>query len=69
LAENRTIIDPVNRRTTMDTLYSWNARRAGGRITVAHSCGKIVGVDTIQPENGKVVATDKDGRQYALHVG
>lgn len=52
----------------MDTLYSWNARRAGGRITVTHSCGKIVGVDRIEPVEGKVVATDKDGRQYALHV-
>jgi hypothetical protein len=52
----------------MDKLYSWNARRAGGRITVTHSCGKIVGVDTIQTENGRVIATDKNGRRYDLHV-
>jgi hypothetical protein len=52
----------------MDTLYSWGAKRAGGRITVTHSCGKIANVDTISPKNGKVVATDKDGREFVLHV-
>lgn len=52
----------------MDKLYSWTAKRAGGRITVTHSCGKIAGIDTIQPKNGKVVATDKDGREFELHV-
>lgn len=52
----------------MDTLYSWNAKRAGGRITVYHSCGKIPHVDTIQPEDGKVVATDRNGRKFILHV-
>ena len=52
----------------MDTLYSWNARRAGGRITITHSCGKIAGIDTIQPENGRVVATRHDGKQFQLHV-
>jgi hypothetical protein len=52
----------------MDTLYSWNARRAGGRITVTHSCGKIAGIDTIQPEAGRVIATRHDGQQFELHV-
>ena len=52
----------------MDKLYSWNAKRAGGRITIYHSCGKIPHVDTIQPEDGKVVATASDGRKYELHV-
>ena len=52
----------------MDTLYSWNAKRAGGRITITHSCGKIAGIDLIQPENGKVIATHADGRKFALHV-
>lgn len=52
----------------MDTLYSWSAKRAGGRITVTHSCGKIANVDTISPKDGKVVAIDKDGRQFELHV-
>jgi hypothetical protein len=52
----------------MDRLYSWSAKRAGGRITVTHSCGKIANVDTIAPEGGRVVATDKDGRQFDLHV-
>jgi hypothetical protein len=52
----------------MDTLYSWSAKRAGGRITVTHSCGKITGVDTITSNDGKVIATDRDGRQFELHV-
>lgn len=52
----------------MDRLYSWSAKRAGGRITVTHSCGKIANIDTIAPEGGRVVATDKDGRQFELHV-
>lgn len=53
----------------MDRIYSWNARRAGGRITITHSTGKIVGVDVIAPQNGKIVAIDKDGRSYELHDG
>lgn len=52
----------------MDTLYSWSAKRAGGRITVTHSCGKIANVDTIAPRDGKVIATDKDAREFDLHV-
>lgn len=52
----------------MDTLYSWSAKRAGGRITVTHSCGKVANVDTIMPIGGKVVATDKNGRDFELHV-
>lgn len=56
----------------MTKLYSWEAKRAGGAITISHSCGKIVGVDfitTTQDENGKnkkVVAIHKDGRSYEL---
>ena len=53
----------------MDILYSWSAKRAGGRITVTHSCGKVANVDTIAPEAGHVVATDKDNRKFILHVG
>jgi hypothetical protein len=52
----------------MDKLYSWSAKRAGGRITVTHSCGKIAGIDRIEPEFGRVIAVDKDGRSYELHV-
>lgn len=52
----------------MDKLYSWDARRAGGRITITHSCGKIAGIDSIKPENGKVIATHHDGRRFELHV-
>ena len=51
----------------MDTLYSWSARRAGGRITITHSCGKVVGIDTIEPDaEGKVIATRHDGTKFYL---
>lgn len=51
----------------MDTLYSWSARRAGGRITITHSSGKVVGVDTIEPDaEGKVIATRHDGAKFYL---
>lgn len=50
----------------MEKLYSWTAKRAGGRITVTHSCGKIPHVDTIQSENGVIVATVADGRKFEL---
>lgn len=49
-------------------LYSWRARRAGGRITITHSCGKIVGVDSIYVSDGAVFAIDKGGVTYALIV-
>ena len=52
----------------MDKLYSWSAKRAGGRITVYHSCGKVPHVDMIQPENGALIATASDGRKYELHI-
>jgi hypothetical protein len=52
----------------MVTLFNWNAKRAGGRITITHSSGKITGINTIQPENGKVIAYAVDGRKYQLHV-
>ena len=54
----------------MEKLYSWKARRAGGRITVTHSCGKIANVDTIEPDptTGAVIATVADGRQFILHT-
>lgn len=51
----------------MDTLYSWSARRAGGSMTVRHSTGKIVGIDTIEPDtDGKVIATKNDGTKFYL---
>lgn len=52
----------------MDKLYSWTAKRAGGRITVYHSCGKITAVDTIAPENGKLVATVAGGKKFELVI-
>lgn len=40
----------------MDTLYSWNARRAGSSMTITHSCGKITGVTEITVRAGQIVA-------------
>lgn len=41
----------------METLYSWQARRAGAGITLSHSTGKIVNVTSISVnEGGQVVA-------------
>ena len=58
---------------TMETLYSWSARRWGPKMTVFHSCGKIPGVEKIAPnENGQVVAS-KGEQMYLLatptHLG
>lgn len=50
----------------MPKLYSWEAKRAGGRITIYHSCGKVVGVDAITKQGSKVVAVDKTGAAYEL---
>lgn len=56
----------------MHTLKNWKAKRAGGRITIYGtnaSTGfktKIVGVDAIEPINGKILATDKHGEQFEL---
>ena len=60
----------------MDTLYSWRARRAGGRITVTHSCGKVPNIDAIEVRNGEVIAVQAagsasnsgPGREFRLHV-
>lgn len=49
-------------------LYSWTAKRAGGRITVMHSCGKVVGVDAITSAEGRIIALDKNGKTYELVV-
>jgi hypothetical protein len=49
----------------MDTLYSWQARRSGAKITLFHSCGKIPGVDKIGPnENGQIVAVKGEQAYY-----
>lgn len=52
----------------MELVRDWTAKRAGGRITVTHSTGKIVGVDSIAVRSGKIVATDRTGKHYALDV-
>ena len=50
----------------METLKNWTAKRAGGRITITHATGKVVGVDSIKNEGGDVIATDKAGKKYKL---
>lgn len=58
----------------MQTIKNWQARRAGGRITIygKNEQGgemKIVGVDQIKgpgPAGGLPIATDKNGTDYAL---
>lgn len=63
---------------TMKRIERWNARRAGGRITIngweqreGEAVGhpvKIVGVDTIEAgkDGSSPVATDKNGERYEL---
>lgn len=53
----------------MYMLADWTAKRAGGRITIYHSTGKVVGVDTIRFFNGKIVATTHKGEQFELFNG
>lgn len=60
----------------MHTLTLWKARRAGGRITIVGRLrlqdgspgreDKIVGVDVIEPRDGQIIATDKDGGEHLL---
>lgn len=55
----------------MHTLTNWKARRAGGRITVNGTeadgnAGKIVGVDVIEPRDGRIIAVDKNGTEHQL---
>lgn len=52
----------------MEKLTGWRARRAGGRITVTHSSGKVPNVDVIEPRRGKIVAIVKDGREFELSL-
>lgn len=57
----------------MHTLKDWKARRAGSRITVNGTeangqPGKIVGVDAIEPRDGKIIATDKHGTEHQLLI-
>lgn len=57
----------------MDTLKSWSARRSGGRITInglddtGHPV-KVPNVDTITLDEGRVVATDKNGEKFHLRT-
>jgi hypothetical protein len=55
------------------TIFHWLARRSGGRITITGKDGsgaplKAAAIDTIQPENGQLIATDKDGRRFILAI-
>jgi len=52
-------------------IFSWKARRAGGRITITGednggARAKIVGVDVISPHGNRVFATDKNGEEHEL---
>ena len=53
----------------MKTLYNWVARRAGGRITIQHSAGKMTAVDAISCVDGKIIASAADGQEYELATG
>lgn len=53
---------------TRPVLYSWHAKRAGGRITIYHSCGKVPHVDLIQPADGKLMALASNGETYELDL-
>lgn len=57
----------------IESITSWEAKRAGGRITVygtdsTNKKTKIVGVDSIRVINGRVVATDLNKVDYHLVV-
>jgi ribosome-associated protein YbcJ (S4-like RNA binding protein) len=57
----------------MTKLTTWEAKRAGGRITVygtdeTNKQTKIVGVDTITVEGGKVIAIDQHKGRHELVV-
>lgn len=64
----------------MQQVGQWSAKRAGGRITVSGLVAKpgavagtgepikIVGVDRIEPRDGKVIATDLNSVEYELLV-
>lgn len=50
----------------METLYSWSLRRAGAKMTLTHSCGKITGVDTVAPNANGVVVARKGDQEWRL---
>jgi hypothetical protein len=58
----------------MHTLRSWEAKRAGGRITIngkdatTGNAVKIVGVNAIEPVDGRIIATDVRGEEHELLV-
>lgn len=57
----------------MKTIKVWNAKRAGGRITIYGldqdgASIRVPNVDNIKPEDGKVVATNKNGDRFHLEL-
>lgn len=54
------------------TLKNWKAKRAGGRITVygidtrTGKPARLVGVDRIEPIDGKIIAIDKNENHHRL---
>lgn len=55
----------------MEKISQWKARRSGGRITVkgqdeTGAAESWPNIDTIEPIDGRIVATNKDGEQFEL---
>lgn len=50
----------------MPKLYGWSVKRAGGRMTIIHTTGKIAGFDWINYSVDGIVATHKDGAKFLL---
>jgi hypothetical protein len=61
------------KETTMEKILAWNAKRAGGRITV-YGTGedgaprRVPHIDEIRPIDGKVVAVASNATLYELAV-
>jgi hypothetical protein len=58
----------------MTRIKNWEAKRAGGRITVngvdaeTNKPLKVAGIDVIEPIAGKAIATHKGGDKYELII-
>lgn len=57
------------------TLKNWEAKRSGASMSIAgeeadsgHPC-KLTDIATIEPVNGALIATGRDGQMHTLLVG
>lgn len=57
----------------METVYSWVVIRSGATMTITHSCGKLTGIVTVEPQwvddgtgTRSIVATRADDKQFIL---